>query len=150
MFRIESSISSGEWTRLPQQITVPVPAKDGESVVVTHTVEVPKDIPTGGYAKYRIVSIDPSGNEATYSNVATVAGPPNPWPSNGVNAALMWGLIGAGIFLLVLILILVGCCCLYPVQAKRKKRAATKYAKFCLSNCVFDSFTYFISIFTGR
>ena len=94
---------------------------------MTHTVEVTKNVPEGEYVKFRVVGVDSNGNRAAPSNIVAVAGPPNPFPSNGVNTALMWGLIGAGIFLLILIIILVACCCLYPVQAKRKKRAAQKY-----------------------
>ena len=92
-----------------------------------HTVVVPNNVLTGGYVKYQVVGVDKSGNRAAPSNIATVAGPPNPWPSNDVNNALMWGLIGAGVILAILMIILVVYCRLYPVQAKRKKIAATKY-----------------------
>ena len=87
------------------------------------TIEVPA-VNEGKYVKYRVFGIDSFSNAADASNVVSLAGPPT--ATGGLSTAAMWSLIGAGIaiLLIILIIILIRFCC--PVQTSRKKIQATR------------------------
>lgn len=88
------------------------------------TIDVPVDqVNQGEYVRYRLQGRDSSDNWAELSNVVSLAGPAS--YDNNLSAGAIAGIV-IGVFLLLIILLIILVCCCCPVEAKRRKRQATR------------------------
>lgn len=115
-YELERTVGS-ESTKTTKSFT------NSEAITLNWEVEVPS-VNEGEYVRYRIRSRDSSSNFGDTSNVVSLAGPPLPVNVNLSTGAIVGIVIGSIILLIIIVIIIFCLCC--PVEAKRKKRAATR------------------------